>query len=263
MQVSKKYLVIIVVLITGLVFLNLIPGLTKSLGNFVFKIFSSIQEFFIGIGNKLSGFFNMLVSVKNLDAENNSLKQKNLNLETEIVKLKEVERENQILRDGLKISNEKQINLELAKLAGKDVQGPQEWILLNKGGNDGIVKDMPVISREFALVGRVMEIMPDFSKVILITNKESTVAALIEGERSQGLVKKEEKGRLFMDFIPRNEKLELEKMVFTSGMDNIFPKGILIGKIEDIDLSQNQLFQKVIISPAVEFSKLEEVFIIK
>jgi len=49
----------------------------------------------------------------------------------------------------------------------------------------------------------------------------------------------------------------------TSGMDTIYPRGILIGKIEKIDLSQNQLFQKITITPAVDFSKLEEVFIIK
>jgi len=263
MRISKKYLAIVIVLILGLVFLNIIPGFTKNLGNFVFRLFSPIERFFIGTGNKISGFFDMLVSIKNLNTENNRLKQKNLELETEIVKLKEVERENQILKEGLRISIEKQLNLELAIVVGKDIQGPQEWILINKGNNNGLREDMPIISEEFALVGRISEVMPDFSKVILITNKESVVAALIEGERSQGLVKKEEKGKLFMDFIPRNEKLELAKMVLTSGMDNIFPKGILVGKIESIDLSQNQLFQKVIITPAVEFSKLEEVFIIK
>ena len=265
MKISKKYLVIVIVLIGGLVFLNFIPSFSKklSLSNIVFTIFSPIERFFIGAGNRVVGFFEVVLSIKDLSKENAELQKKNLELESEITKLKEIERENQLLREGLKISEKTQFILEMASVTGKDIQGLQEWILINKGSKDGIEKDMAVISKEFALVGKIFEVMPDFSKVMLIFNRKSVVAALIEGERSQGLVGKEEKGKLFMDFIPRNEKLEIEKRVITSGMDKIYPKGILIGKIESIDLSQNQLFQKVTILPAVDFSKLEEVFIVK
>jgi rod shape-determining protein MreC len=263
MRISKKYLLVIIVLMAGLVFLNFFPGLAKNTSNIVFKVFSPVENFFIRLGDRVVGFFDLIISIKDLGRENIQLKQKNLELEAEITKLKEVERENQILRDGLKISEENQLNLEMAKVVGKDIQGPREWILVDRGINQGIRKDMAVISKEFALVGRIAETMSDFSKVILITNNESIVAALIENERSQGLVKEEEKGKLFMDFIPRNEKLEKGERVITSGMDKIFSKGILIGKIESIDFSQNQLFQKIIITPAADFVKLEEIFIIK
>jgi len=263
MRISKKYLVIIIVLIAGLVFLNFVPGISRKTGNIFFTVFSPIEKFFIGAGNRVVNFFEIILSIKDLSKENAELQKKNSELESEITKLKELERENEILREGLKIAEKNQFNLEFAWIVGKDTQSPQEWVLINRGAKDGIEKDMSVISEEMGLVGKVAEVMDDFSKVMLILNKESMVAAIIEGERSQGLVKKEEKGKLFMDFIPRNEKLEIGQRIITSGMDKIFPKGILIGKIETIDLSQNQLFQKVIIAPAVDFSKLEEVFIIK
>jgi len=265
MHISKKYLVIVIVLIAGLVFLNFIPIFSKklSLSNIVFTIFSPIQRFFIKTGDRVSGFFEVVLSIKDLGKENAELKKKNSELESEITKLEEMERENQILREGLNLSEKTQLSLELALVTGKDIQGIQEWLLINRGSKDGVEKDMAVISKEFALVGKIIEVIPDFSRVMLIINNKSIVAALIEGERSQGLVEKETKGKLFMDFIPRNEKLEIGERVITSGMDNIYPKGILIGKIDSIDLSQNQLFQKVTISPAVDFSKLEEVFIIK
>jgi rod shape-determining protein MreC len=262
-RISQKYVIIVVVLIVGLLFLNFIPGLSSALGNLLFKIFSPIQIFFAEIGSKVGGFFNILFSLRTLLRENAELRQKNLEMETELTGLKEVERENEILRMGLDISQKGYQVIEEAWIVGKDIQGIQDWVLINKGGKEGIEKDMTVVSPERALVGKVTEVMADFSKVMLITNKESLVAALIEGERSEGLVKKSGEGKLFMDFIPRNEKLETEERILTSGTDNVYPKGILIGKIENIDLSQNQLFQKISISPAVDFSKLEEVFIIK
>ena len=247
----------------GLVFLNLIPNLSNWLGNFVFKIFSPIGGFFIRIGDRTINFFEILVSIKNLSKENTELCQKNLELEAEISQLKEVGKENEVLRKGLDISKRDQNIIEIASVVGKDIQGAGEWILIDKGAKHGIERNMAIISPEMALIGKIIEIMPNFSKVMLITNKESIVAALVEGIRSEGLVKKEEKGNLFMDFILRSEKLEIGEKIITSGMDKIYPKGILIGKIERIDLSQNQLFQKITITPAVDFSKLEAVFIIK
>lgn len=243
--------------------LNIVPGLSKGLGNFVFKIFSPVGGFFIRVGDGVVGFFEILISIKDLTEENTRLSKKVSQLETELTQFKEVNKENEALRKALEISEKGQIIIDMALVKGKDIQGTQEWILINKGAKQGVEEDMAVVSPEMALVGKVAEVMNSFSKVMLITNKDSVVAALIEGERSEGLVKKEEKGKLFMDFIPRTEKLEIEERIITSGMDNVYPKGILIGKIENIDLSQNQLFQKIIITPSVDFSKLEEVFIVK
>lgn len=260
---SKKYLFIAIGLIMVLIILNIIPGLSTGLGNFLFKIFSPIGKFFIKTGDGVIGFFEILISIKDLAKENTGLQQKNLELEAELSQLKEVEKANEVLRKGLGISEKGQNIIEKASIVGKDIQTEGNWILIDKGIKQGIEKDMAVISPEMALVGKIVETMPSFSKVMLITNKESMITAIIEKGRNEGLVKKEAKGKLFMDFIPRSEKLEIEERVITSGMDNIYPKGILIGKIEDIDLSQNQLFQRITIAPFVNFSKLEEVFVIK
>jgi len=260
---NKKYFLIVIGLITVLIILNTIPGLASGLGNFLFKIFSPIGGFFIKTGDRVIGFFEILISIKDLAKENIALRQENQELEAEISQLKEVEKENRALRQGLKISRKDQNIIEIASVVGKDIQESQNWILIDKGTKQGIEKNMALISEDMALVGKIAEVMSDFSKAMLITNKESIVAALAEKNRSEGLVKKEEKGKLFMDFIPRSEKLEIGERIITSGMDNIYPKGILIGKIENIDLSQNQLFQKITITPAVDFSKLEEVFIVK
>jgi rod shape-determining protein MreC len=122
---------------------------------------------------------------------------------------------------------------------------------------------MTVVSPEKALVGRISEVLGGYSKVVLINSKDSNIAAILENTRIEGLVKKDERGGIFMDFIPKTEKLELKERIITSGSDNLYPKGIFIGEIETIDLSENQIFQKITIAPAVNFSKLEYVLIIK
>lgn len=259
----KKTILIIVILIFVLLIINLIPGFKKGLGNFVFKIFSPINNFFNRIGKGTVGFFQIFINISDLNKSNIDLREKNLALETEIAKLREIERENNILRIALNISKSGQQIKEMASIKGKDVQGIQDWILINKGTKQGIEKDMAVVSPEGALVGRVFETQSSFSKIMLIINKDSAVAVIVEQSRTQGVVKRSGAGGLIMDLVPKTEKLEIGQGVITSGMDNIYPKGILIGKISSIDLSENQIFQKILIFPAVDFNKLEEVIILK
>jgi len=264
MKISKKYFVIAIVLMVGLIFLNLFPNISGFLKNLIFKAFSPIQEFFIKTGNNIIGFFEIIASIKDLGRENTELKQKNMEIEAELSKLKETERENQILREALNFSQKDTPLYEIASVVGKEIQGGGDWILIDKGSKNGVEKDDVVVSEGPSLVGRIFEVNNNFSKVLLITNSKSVVAAIIENKRSEGLIQKEEDGnKIFMDFVPKEENPKIGEKVITSGMDNIYPKGILIGKIESVDLSQNQLFQKVIIALATNFNKLEEVFVIK
>jgi len=260
---NKKTLFILCALIVVLMIINIIPGLVKGLGNFVYKIFSPFERIFSNAGKGIVGFFQILISIGDLNKQNLALQEKNTTLESEIAKLNEVEKENLVLKNALNISKSGQPIKEVALIVGKDIQGTQDWILINKGSKQGILRDMIVLSPENALVGRINEVSSDFSKVMLITYKDSAIAGILENQRIEGLIKKSDKGGLFMDFIPKTEKFELGERIITSGMDNLYPKGILIGTIENIDPSDNQIFQKITITPAVNFSKLEQVIIIK
>ena len=259
----KKIFLTILILIIVLVAINIIPGLNKGLGNFVYTVFSPIEKLFSGVGSKIVGFFQIIVSIGDLNRENITLRGENLALETKLAVFKNIQQENDILRQVLDISSSEQTIKEVASIVGKDIQGTQDWILINKGAKHGIMPNMTVVSPENALVGKISEVSPSFSKVALITQKNSVVAGLIEDNRTEGLVKRDEKGGLFIDFIPKTENLAIGQRIITSGMDNFYPKGILIGKIENIDTSDNQIFQKITIAPAVNLLKLEQVLILK
>jgi len=260
---KRKIISIIIGLLILLVMLNTVPGLKKGLGNFVYKIFSPINGLFIKTGNGIAGFFEVLTSIHDLNKENLKFRQEIQLLEADNTRLKEIEKENDILKEALNISQNIRQVKEVALISGKDIQGFQDWILINRGSKHGISENMVVLSPEGALVGKISEVEPSFSKVMLIIYRDSVVAALIEKSRAEGLIKRSEKGDLSMDFISNTEKIEIGEKIITSGMDNVYPKGILIGKIEVINSSDNQLFQKIFIVPAVNFNKLEEVIVIK
>lgn len=259
----KKIFLTILILIIVFVAINIIPGLNKGLGNFVYKIFSPIGNLFSDTGNKITGFFRIIALIGDLNKENVTLRENNTKLEAEISALKEIQRENSVLRQALAISASEYPVQEVALVVGKDIQGIQDWILINRGLKHGITENMTVISPENALVGKISEVSSSFSKVMLITQKNSVVAGIIENNRIEGLVKRNDKGGLFIDFVPKTENLELGLKIVTSGTDNLYPKGVLIGKIESINDSDNQIFQKITIAPAVDFSKLEQIIILK
>ena len=264
MKIFRKHFIVLLVLILGLVFLNFFPNITKASGNFIFKIFSPVQKLFISLGNKITGSFQILFSISDLAKENEQLKQKNSNLELQLTELNELRKENENLRNALDFPLKNSLVYAMSSIVGKNLQGTDDWILINKGTKDGLDKNMAVVSGDFYLVGKIVDAGKDFSKVTLITDRNSMVSAMVENNRNEGLVQKDASaGKIFLDFVPKNETIELGEKIITSGMDNIYPKGIIIGTVQNIDSSENQLFLKIIISPGADFEKLENVFILK
>ncbi len=261
---KRKYLLIAGILITGLVFLNALPSVSGSIKNIVFKAFSPLQIIFIKTGNKVTNFFEIISSIRDLGQENLELKKKNIALESQLLKLVDVKKENEVLRNALNFPPKNVVIHNLASIVGKEIGGEDGIILINLGRNQGIENNFSVISEEMALVGKIIDVEENFSKVIVITNPQSTVAVAVNGKKIEGLLHKEkENGELVMDFVPREENVELEDKIITSGMDNIYPAGIFVGNVKNINNSENQLFQKIIVEPAVNFNKLEKVFVIK
>jgi rod shape-determining protein MreC len=101
------------------------------------------------------------------------------------------------------------------------------------------------------------------AKILLILDQRSAVGGMIQRSRDIGVVKGSESNYCDMEYLSHDADLKINDMVITSGLGSIFPKGIMIGKIVGVKKENNALFQKVLIRPEVDFTKLEEVFVVK
>ncbi len=178
-------------------------------------------------------------------------------------KLKELEKENDLLRSYLKLPDSSKYQIDLANVIGRDFQGLEKYILIDKGREAGIEKNMPIVAFENILVGKVIEVFDDFSKALLITSTNSKIPALIEESRIEGLLEGKQEDFLFMNLIPKDVKVEKNQTVVTSGIEGVFPRGLLIGKVSKVEFLENEMFQKIEVVSAVNIEKLEKVFIIK
>lgn len=224
---------------------------------------SPVQRIFKESSDKIKNFSQFLQTIKDIDQENEILKKENKKLTAEIVDLKELAWENKLLRNQLDLSPREDIELISTFVIGKGSQELGQYFIINKGKRDGIKKNQAVIASSGILVGKVVETLSDTSKILLITDTNSSISAIIQETRASGIVKGEHGLGLIMEMIPRDEEINFGETVITSGLEGFFPKGLLIGKIKETISSSSSIFQKAIIEPAVNVGELEMIFIVK
>jgi len=157
---------------------------------------------------------------------------------------------------------EKEFKLSLAEVVSKDIS--QDSILINKGSKDGIANNSPVITQQKTLVGKIGEVYENFSRVILISNKESSFDAKISDPENDisGVVNGKGNLQLFLDFVPQEKEIKEGDFIVTTSLGGIFPKGLLVGQIGKVLRSDIEPFQQAKIRPAFDIRELETVFII-
>ena len=114
---------------------------------------------------------------------------------------------------------------------------------------------MPVVTDE-GLVGRISDVDESTSKVLLLNAPSSSASALLGESRLNGVGRGSTSGDLIMDFIPQGLTFNTGEPVLTSGLGGRFPKGIVIGEVEQIETQANDVFQKAVVHPSVDFGSL-------
>ena len=254
------FTICIIIIVTLIIFHQL--GYLKSAEGIILRGLSPVEGFFYNLGKRTRGFFNFLSSVKNLDKENAELQKEINQLLAENIKLKEVKRENKFLRKQLDFVESSEYKLISAFVLARDPSGLFQFITINKGERDGVEQGMPVIISGGILVGKVKETTRTTSKVLLITDSSSRLPGLIQESRATGIVKGKMSLGLVMEMIPQDIKVEREDIIITSDLGGEFPKGLLIGKVEEVQTAENELFQKARVKPACDFRNLEIVSVI-
>lgn len=147
-----------------------------------------------------------------------------------------------------------------AQVIGRD---PALWfktMTIDKGISAGVKKGMPVVTVE-GVVGQVINVSPSYAKVLLATDPNSAVDGIVQSNRALGVIKGDGHGYR-LDYVLKDSAVVKDDLIITSGMGGVFPKGLLIGQVEDVGHEKRGMFHTITVRPAVDFRELEYVTII-
>ncbi len=203
---------------------------------------------------------NYFLSVRNFRDENYRLKRSVLELSIEKQQLQENMLENIRLRRLLKFKEESSFTFVPALVIAHGQELAIRSLILNVGSADSVQKNQTVVT-ETGLVGKILEVEPNQSITQILMDRNSLVSARLQKSREIGVISWS--GNLWLDlnYIPRDVPVEPGEVVITSGLSRIYPRGIKIGIIADVQENEYELFKQIKVKPAVNFNRLEEVFV--
>ena len=226
-----------------------------------FGSFSEVQRGTMAIIDGVRGLWSGYVALQEVQQENTALK---LELQTLQVKLQQERAEAQRtdnLRQLLELRERAQLDTVAAEVIAGAANTDFRTVTIDKGTSEQLATDMAVISPA-GVVGRVILPSRRASMVQLLIDRNAAAGALIERTRVQGVVAGIGDGMLRMQYVPGTADVKTGDLVVTSGIDGIYPKGFVIGTIDHADRGIGA-YHEIVIRPAVDFSRLEEVLIVR
>ena len=221
-----------------------------------YPVQTSVQSVVSTIKNTWNSYINLI----EVNEENKMLKQQLLNMEEKLNQHIENSVQFFRLRSQLLFAQKKARKEIFSEIIGESADNNHQIRLINSGSNQLLQRNYIVLRKE-GLVGRIQSVSPYQSSVQLIIDHRSRVPALIQRNRVRGLIYGTHDG-IEMRQINQHAKIKIGDRVISSGLGNLYPKGILIGWVSGINREPHELFKTARLDSAVDFNQIEEVFTI-
>jgi rod shape-determining protein MreC len=247
----KNFITLITLVVMSLSLMSI--GNLSKLGGFRAVIVGSIgwiQSVFAWIPNPVA-----------LKAENTALRELNLQLAVEAARSRQAMLENSTLRSMLRLPSLTEHRLIAADVIGKTTTQQRNYATINKGQSDGIGEGMSVIS-DAGLVGIVIGASEHYSILQLLINRDTRVSAKVQRTRVDGIIQWEGENTLVLKNVPRTLDVQEGDRILTSNYSPRYPANIVIGTVRQSTDEPNTLFRRIVVEPAVNFSTLEQVFVV-
>lgn len=227
---------------------------------FMVDTLAPVQQSLVLTKNEMVGLVDHYLT--NVDAsKKNIILQKEIDdLNNELFKMQETSLENKRLKALLRFGGQISLDKVLAQVVAWDTSSDFRAIRINKGLKDGIQLEAPVVTAK-GLVGHVYRISDHYADILTIIDSNNRVDGMIQRTRTLGIVEGRD-DRCFMKYVTRTEPIILDDVVITPGLSNIYPKGIVIGRVVKIERESFGIEQSVEIEPAVNFGTLEDVVVL-
>ncbi len=258
----QKIIIGATVLVVGVGLLNLFGNQIK---NYFYEAAAPLSKMVWSVGDITHIFLASFLQTKSLREENSNLQKENQQLLAQVSSLQETVKEHQALQEVT--LNTKGDNFTLLVAGTIRLDAVNDNILINKGSDDGITENMPVISTQKVVYGKISKVYKNFSEVTLISNSHSVVDVKIQqGDPLQnpiyGAVKGQGNLSIYLDLVSPDAKINQGDTLITSGLEGIFPKDLLVGKV--INTNKNDLvpFQTASIQPFLNINAIDNVFVV-
>lgn len=254
----KVYIAVVCIFFLLLIFKGAINHGVELVSYVVFPIQKKIYE----IGDYIKRTKEAIVSYREILEENQVLKNEQIKYDILLSYNEKILEENKRLQEILKIKEEKNLNLRVTKVNFRNPSNLYTRFYINLGKKDGVKKNMIVLSGE-TLIGKVGRVYENYSIVDMITSENFNVSALTESQML-GIVKgsDEEDGTLYFEANTFQNNIEIGEKIYTSGISEIYPKGLYIGKVSEIDEDNGELFRSIKVKNDIDILNMMEVLIL-
>jgi len=271
-RISNKIpLIIVIVLSIALIAAMVVTSMPRDamsrIEGFLGRIFMPVQKAAYSVSTFFSNIFASIEENRYVKEEYRRLRDLTTELQNQLVDKEELSQENERLK-GLLAFKEQNPDLTVygARVIGKS---PGNWfntLIIDRGSEDGVAVDMAVITDK-GLVGRVIEVGGRWAKVLSIIDSQSAVSAIAQRSRDNGTLQGDTtlydgEGLCRMVYLPQDATVREGDIVITSGLGDIFPKGLLIGTVVGVENEPFAVYKTALIQPGVDFERLEEVLVV-
>lgn len=230
-------------------------------GRYLLELTGPVQRGITGVGDWFNSIWRHYFALVQASEENDRLKKELAALKQRTVDRDELELANRRLKKLLEFKQNLDYPMVAAEVVGTDPSAQFKTVIINKGASHGVLPLMPVVCAQGA-VGRVIWSSPHYAKLLLLIDPNSGVDVIVQRSRARGVAEGAPGGELRLKYLIHTEDVRLGDKVITSGAAGVYPKGILVGTVSAVRQGQDGAFQRVQITPAVDFGRLEEVLVL-
>jgi rod shape-determining protein MreC len=250
-QLFKEYVAFVFLVIISLILLSANDN----------QQIHALRSYTVGFIGAMQNALSIVPNVFELRRENEVLRKLNVDLSDEVGRLREARLENLKLRAMIGLREHTPLRFVAADVVGKNLYLLRNTITLNVGEHENIKPEMPIVSAG-GLVGKTIDVSTHYSLGQLMLNKDFRASAKVQRSRVDGIAAWDGGAVMHLKDVAKTQDVKEGDVVVTSEYSNVYPKDIRIGVVSRVSEKPGALFKEIEIVPSVDFSALEQVFVV-
>ncbi len=219
-----------------------------------------LQSFFTKLSLSTTKLKDKYIVLLNLEEENAQLRQDIAKLREQLDEYSVAYSRNRYLETALEFKQQNTFPKRMARVVGKDPSFWFQTLIVDRGENDGVVTGM-VARTSQGVVGQVVQVSDNYSKILLANAPSSAIDAIIQNSRVRGILKGAGEQGYILHYVLKNAEVKVGDKIVTAGIGGVFPSGITLGTVSKVQSRRRGMFLDIVVEPAVDFSRLEFLYI--